>query len=68
MAHYDEVQEPRREAAQDYYAVYYWSNDPYEFYDLPGRRSDSELKRSILERLQNKRWPYEDDLYCVFCA
>ena len=29
MAHFDEVQEPRREAAQDYYAGYYWSNDPY---------------------------------------
>jgi hypothetical protein len=25
MPHYDEVQEPRREAAQDYYAGYYWS-------------------------------------------
>jgi osmotically-inducible protein OsmY len=49
--YHDEEQEPRKEIAQDYYAGYYWGNDPYESYDLPGRISDSELKRSILERL-----------------
>jgi osmotically-inducible protein OsmY len=48
---HDEEQEPRKEKAEDYYAGYYWSNDPYESYDLPGRESDSELKSSILERL-----------------
>jgi hypothetical protein len=51
MADYDEAQEPRIDVAQDYYAGYYWANDPYGSYDLPGR-SDSELKRSIFERLQ----------------
>jgi len=52
MADYDERQEPRREVAQDYYAGYYWGNDPYQSYDLPGRRSDSQLKTSIFEQLQ----------------
>ena len=52
MAYYGEAQEPRRDIAQDYYAGYYWPNDPYELYDVPGRTSDSELKRSIFERVQ----------------
>jgi len=51
MADYDEAQEPRIDVVQDYYAGYYWANDPYGSYDLPGRISDSELKRSIFERL-----------------
>jgi osmotically-inducible protein OsmY len=48
----DEEQEPRKEIAQDYYAGYYWGNDPYESYDLPGRKSDGELKSNVLERLR----------------
>jgi osmotically-inducible protein OsmY len=48
----DEVQEPRKQAAQDYYAGYYWGNEPYNSDQLPGRKSDSELKSSILERLR----------------
>jgi hypothetical protein len=51
MLECDERQEPRKEIAQDYYAGYYWGNDPYESYQMPGRKSDSELKSSILERL-----------------
>ena len=51
MTEHDEEQEPRKEISQDYYAGYYWGNDPYESYDLPGRKSDNELKNSILERL-----------------
>jgi osmotically-inducible protein OsmY len=50
--HRDEVQEPRKERAEDYYAGYYWGNEPYESYDLPGRKADSELKSGILERLR----------------
>ena len=49
--YHDGEHEPRKLVVQDYYAGYYWGNDPYESYDLPGRKSDSELKRSILERL-----------------
>ncbi|MFL6380734.1 MAG: BON domain-containing protein [Nitrososphaeraceae archaeon] len=52
MLECDERQEPRKEIAQDYYAGYYWGNDPYESYQMPGRKSDSELKSSILERLR----------------
>jgi osmotically-inducible protein OsmY len=52
MVEYDERQESRKEIAQDYYEGYYWGNEPYESYDLPGRKSDGELKRSILERLR----------------
>jgi BON domain len=50
--YHDEEQEPRKETAADYYAGYYWGNEPYESYDLPGRKADSELKGSILERLR----------------
>ena len=50
--HRDEVQEPRKGRAEDYYAGYYWGNEPYESYDLPGRKADSELKSGILERLR----------------
>jgi osmotically-inducible protein OsmY len=52
IEYHDEEQEPRKEEAQDYYAGYYWGNDPYDSYDLPGRKSDSELKSTILERLR----------------
>jgi BON domain len=50
--YHDEEQEPRKETAADYYAGYYWGNEPYESYNLPGRKADSELKGSILERLR----------------
>ena len=52
MAENDEVYEPRKDIAEDYYAGYYWGNDPYQSYDLPGRKNDSELKSTILERLR----------------
>ena len=49
--YHDEDLESKKRVVQDYYAGYYWGNDPYESYDLPGRKSDNELKSSILERL-----------------
>ncbi len=49
---HNEEQEPRKEMAEDYYAGYYWGNEPYESYDLPGRKTDNELKSSVLERLR----------------
>ena len=52
---HDEEQEPRKEVAQDYYAGYQWGNEPYESYDLPGRKTDSKVKSSILERLPVNR-------------
>jgi osmotically-inducible protein OsmY len=53
--HNNEEQEPRKDMAEDYYAGYYWGNEPYESYDLPGRKTDKELKSSILERLRSSR-------------
>ena len=52
IVYHDEERETRKELAHDYYAGYYWGNEPYESYDLPGRKSDSEIKSSILERLR----------------
>ena len=52
IEYHDEEQEPRNEVAQDYYAGYYWGNEPYMSYDLPGRKSDSEIKSSISQRLR----------------
>ena len=48
----DEVQEPRKNTAQNYYAGYYWGNEPYDSYELPGRKNYSELKGDILKRLR----------------
>jgi osmotically-inducible protein OsmY len=53
--HHNEEQEPRKDMAEDYYAGYYWGNEPYESYDLPGRKTDKEIKSSILERLRSSR-------------
>jgi hypothetical protein len=50
----DEEQESRKNASRDYYAGYYWGAHPYESYELPGRKSDNELKNSIVERLRIK--------------
>jgi hypothetical protein len=44
--------EPRKEPAPDYYAGYYWDrNDPYSSSQLPGRKSDEDLKNDILANL-----------------
>lgn len=40
--------EPRKEPADDYYAGYYWGNDPYSSAQMPGRKSDEELKNDVL--------------------
>lgn len=54
MPEADEEEEPRRKRSRDYYAGYYWGYHPYESYELPGRKSDSELRDSIVERLAMK--------------
>ena len=48
------TREPRQEPAKDLYAGYYWSNHPYDSYEMPGRKSDKELKSSIKEHLKKK--------------
>lgn len=35
--------EHRKEASKDYYAGYYWGNDPYDSSEISGRKSDEEL-------------------------
>jgi osmotically-inducible protein OsmY len=52
MCFYMIIEESRKEPAEDLYAGYYWGNHPYESYKMPGRKSDEELKNSILERLR----------------
>jgi hypothetical protein len=49
MAEYQQWQEARRNKAQDHYAGYYWGNDTYGSFEVHGRKSDGELKSSILE-------------------
>jgi BON domain len=49
-----EGEELRREPAKDYYAGYYWGNNPYTSTDsLSGRKSDGELRNDIIERLKD---------------
>jgi osmotically-inducible protein OsmY len=43
--------EPRKEAAKDYYAGYYWGNNPYDSSEISGSKSDEELKHSIRENI-----------------
>jgi osmotically-inducible protein OsmY len=44
--------ELREEPANDIYAGYYWGNDPYESYDMPGRKTYEDLKSIIKEHLR----------------
>jgi osmotically-inducible protein OsmY len=46
-----EGKEPKKQPTSDYYEGYYWGNEPYNSRDLSGRRTDEELKASILENL-----------------
>lgn len=54
MPELDEEEEPRKKLSQDYYAGYYWGAHPYESHELPGRKSDNELRDSIVSRLKTK--------------
>jgi osmotically-inducible protein OsmY len=47
----NEKKEVRKEPADDYYAGYYWGNDPYNSTQMPGRKSDEELKKDVLSNL-----------------
>lgn len=44
--------EPRKEPSEDYYSGYYWGNNPYDSSGVAGRKSDEELKSSIIENLE----------------
>lgn len=43
-----EREEPRKEPAKDYYAGYVFGSHPYTSSELPGRKSDEELKEDII--------------------
>jgi osmotically-inducible protein OsmY len=45
----------RKQPARDLYAGYYWGNDPYESYEMPGRKTDEELKNIIIEHLRKNK-------------
>jgi hypothetical protein len=45
--------ELREALGEDYYAGYYWGNEPYRSSELPGRKSDIELEKDILNRLHS---------------
>jgi osmotically-inducible protein OsmY len=63
MSEFDNKKQIRRNnISQDYYAGYYWSYHPYESYDMPGRKSDKELKNSILERLRKNNSMMRSDI------
>jgi osmotically-inducible protein OsmY len=52
----DEEEEPRKEQAKDYYAGYYFGSDPYSSSEsLPGRKSDGELEKDVLQRIRNNQ-------------
>ena len=41
-----------RKRSEDYYAGYYWGNNPYDSNELAGRINDAELKNRILKHLE----------------
>jgi osmotically-inducible protein OsmY len=50
----DEQEESRKETAKDYYAGYYFGTNSYSSAeDIPGRKSDEELRIEVLQRLKN---------------
>ena len=45
-------EEPRKEPSEDYYSGYYWGSNPYDSSTVAGRKSDEELKNSIIENIK----------------
>jgi osmotically-inducible protein OsmY len=41
-----------RKRSEDYYAGYYWGNNPYDSNELAGRINDEELKNRLLKHLE----------------
>jgi osmotically-inducible protein OsmY len=52
MSEFYHDNELERERSEDYYAGYYWGNNPYDSNELAGRINDQELKSSILKQLE----------------
>jgi len=49
-----EEEEPRKEPAKDYYAGYVFGSHPYTNDELPGRKSDEQLKEDIISNIKKK--------------
>jgi osmotically-inducible protein OsmY len=47
----NEKKRVEKEPADNYYSGYYWGNDPYSSTQMPGHRSDEELKDDVLSNL-----------------
>ena len=62
LYHENEFENKRSE---DYYAGYYWGNNPYDSNELAGRINDKELKNRILKYLE-KKW-YDELRYNASC-
>jgi osmotically-inducible protein OsmY len=39
------------EASKNYYSGYYWGNEPYSSTELPGRKSDEDLRNDVIANL-----------------
>jgi osmotically-inducible protein OsmY len=39
------------EASENYYSGYYWGNEPYSSTQIPGRKSDEDLRNDIIANL-----------------
>jgi hypothetical protein len=39
------------EASKNYYSGYYWGNEPYSSAQMPGRKSDEELRNDVITNL-----------------
>jgi hypothetical protein len=48
----DSEDEIKKELNEDYYAGYYWGNQPYRSSEVPGRKSDEDLANDVLVRLR----------------
>jgi hypothetical protein len=48
----DSEDEIKKELSEDYYAGYYWGNQPYRSSEVPGRKSDEDLANDVLVRLR----------------
>jgi osmotically-inducible protein OsmY len=52
MSEFYHENELERKRSEDYYAGYYWGNNPYDSNELAGRINDKELKSNILKHLE----------------
>ena len=53
MSEKENKDEPSKQPYEDNYSGYFWGNEPYDSsYITGGRKSDDELKNSVIENLR----------------